>query len=160
MAALEKHTNLWVSASLKWSVFAGVYAFVLGFGLFRIPLRVVSDVIIKLLPVIPNALPAVTFALPLSILGAIFWWAVIERRDAYSYVWSLAFGLLTTLSTLAFWTLVYAAFWGPELVAASAIIVGVVLVVAAPTAILGGPSLMFLRRLIGAKTATDADSGR
>lgn len=149
MVTAESREAVPVSASLTWSLAAGGYAFLWGVGLLRIPLGVVSDAIVEWLPFLPNAFPAVMFALPLSLFGAFSWWAVIERRDAYSYPASLAFGLLAAIATFVFWTAVYVAVWGPKFVLAASVIVALLIVLAAPAALLGGLPMMFIRRRMG-----------
>lgn len=57
----------------------------------------------------------VIFASPAFAFGAVVWWAVIERRDLYTYLFGAAFGLITALLTGLLWTVQFIRFWGFEM---------------------------------------------
>jgi len=88
-------------------------------------------------------------AVPVTVIGAAVWWALAERREAYSYRIGAATGILTALSTALFWVLVYSVIWGPLAVLAGGVLIGFVLAVVVPVAILVGVTGMYIRRRLG-----------
>jgi hypothetical protein len=112
----------------------------------------VTDALGQLLPYTTGP-PAVFLALPVPSVGAIAWWAVVERRGAYSYPRGAAAGAVTALGATLCWLVVYAFVWGPRLVATGGILIAVVLVVTVPTAALVMLPLLYVRRQRSAEPA-------
>ena len=83
------------SSALRWSLYAGGYAF----GCAALTAFLLSDLLGLFAEVI--GLPPVAgmplLATPALVVGAVVWWALVERRDAPTYLRGAAFGLLTAL---------------------------------------------------------------
>lgn len=89
-----------------------------------------------------------------AILGAVLWWGVVERRDSYTYLTGGLVGLSTALLTVFIWSLVVAIVDGPWAILAAGIVVGFVILVAAPAGAVAGVPLMYARLRL-----TDGRSG-
>lgn len=90
----------------------------------------------------------VIVASPAFAIGAVVWWATVERRQSYSYLVGGAFGLVTALLTGLLWTAQFIRFWGVEM-AEIPIIGFLILLVLGLTAIAGvavALPLMYARR--------------
>lgn len=147
---MEPATSDSVSGSrsaVKWSSYVGVYAFVCSTATLLI-LSPISNTLGKLLR-FPAVLSEVLLAIPVTVVGAAVWWALAERREAYSYRIGAATGVLTALSTVLFWVLVYSVIWGSLAVLAGGVLIGFVLAVVVPVAILAGVTGMYIRRQLG-----------
>lgn len=129
---------------MKWSTYAGVYAFLWGTVLLLL-LYPITNTLVKLLG-LPTGYSAFLLAGPAVFIGAGVWWAVVERREAYTYPPGVTFGLATALSTVLFWVLVYTIVWGPVLVLAGWLLVVFVFVVTLPAAFVAGLTSMYARR--------------
>jgi len=142
------------STSTRWSLLAGVYAFLCSVVLLVV-LSPVSDSLVKLLG-LPEGYSAVLLAAPVLVVGAVVWWAVVEWREAYTYPLGAVYGLATALATATVWVLVFAAVWGVSLVLAGGILVVFVVAVTVPAGLVVGVPLMAARRLTGgASTGPD-----
>lgn len=133
-----------VTLATKWAVAAGAYAFLCSTVLLW-RMGAVTDALGQLLP-FSTGPPAVFLALPVPAVGAVAWWAIVERVSAYSYLRGAAAGAVTALGTLLCWLVVYAFVWGPRLVATGGILIALVLVVTVPTAALVMLPLLYVRR--------------
>lgn len=140
-----------VAPATRWALAAGAYAFLWSTVLLW-RMGAVTDALGQLLPYTTGP-PAVFLALPVPSVGAIAWWAVVERRGAYSYPRGAAAGAVTALGATLCWLVVYAFVWGPRLVATGGILIAVVLVVTVPTAALVMLPLLYVRRQRSAEPA-------
>jgi hypothetical protein len=146
-----------VSTSSRWSAYAGVYAFLCGVAL-TVPLGFVAGTLVKVLG-LPTALTAVLVPGSGAVAGAVAWWAVVERPEAYGYLRGGLAGLVTVLLTVLFWAHLIAVVWAPEFLAlpGTVLTIGVVLAVTAPAGFVAGLPLLYLRRrLAGERPGGDA----
>ena len=134
-------------SAIKWSSYVGVYAFICSTATLAI-LYPISNTLGKLLG-FPAVLSEVLLAVPVTVIGAAVWWALAERREAYSYRIGAATGVLTALSTVLFWVLVYSVIWGSLAVLAGGVLIAFVLAVVVPVATLVGVTGMYIRRRLG-----------
>jgi hypothetical protein len=134
------------SPSRKWSLYAGIYAFLCSI----VTLRKLSPISDTLVTVLPRLVGPSEFALaaPVPFLGAIVWWAVVERRETYTYLFGGIVGLLTALATVLLWTLVLAIVWGPKVLGVGGVllVISATLAVSLPVAFVLGLPLMYARR--------------
>jgi hypothetical protein len=131
-----------------WSLATGAYLFccaVLALGSLGPVTRTLAPVL-----GVPAGPVAVVFAAPAPVLGATAWWLLVERRGTYGYLRGVASGVAAAVGTVACWVLVGGVIWGPRLVVTGAVLVGVVLVVAAPAGAIAGVPLVYARRRLGA----------
>jgi hypothetical protein len=131
-----------------WSLVAGAYLFccaVLALGSLGAVTRTLAPVL-----GVPTGPVTVVFAAPAPVLGAVAWWLLVERRGTYGYLRGVAAGVAAAVGTVACWVLVGGVIWGPQLVVAGAILVGFVLVVAAPAGAVAGVPLVYARRRLSA----------
>lgn len=146
-----------VSPSRKWSLCAGLYTFVCGTA----AALVLSDVLVLLADAIglPTEYPMVALASPALVIGAVAWWAVVERRSAYTYLRGGAFGLVTALLTGLLWTVRFVSVWGFEMLATPVIPLLIVLVlgVAVVAGALTGLSLMYARRRLNGRPSGETE---
>jgi hypothetical protein len=133
-----------VRDSLRWSVVAGLAAFLFG-TVTLVVLSPLATVLADLLNV-PAAYSTVMLSGPAAVVGAIVWWASVEQATEYSYVRGVAFGVLTALGTIVVWLGVYSVVWGPKLVATGWILIAFVGVATVPVALLVGVVVMYARR--------------
>jgi uncharacterized membrane protein len=138
-----------VSASAKWSLYAGGYAFLCAAVLVRL-LSPISTTLMSLLH-LPESYAGVVLALPVVGIGAAVWWAVVERRNRYTYPLGAAAGLTTALLTVAFWSLAFAVVWDVALLLAGGVPVALVSLVVAPVASVVGVLMMSIRHRRGEK---------
>jgi uncharacterized membrane protein len=136
-----------VSASTKWSLYAGVYAFLCAAVLVRV-LAPISTTLIELLN-LPANYAGVVLALPVVGLGTAVWWVLVERRNRYTYPLGAAAGLATALLTVAFWSLAFAVVWDVALLLAGGVLVALVSLVVAPVASVVGVLMMSIRHRLG-----------
>ncbi|WP_424004696.1 hypothetical protein ACOZ4I_08260 [Haloarcula salina] len=133
------------SPSVAWSLLAGAYAFVCS-SLVLLPLSVVADTLLTVLG-LQSAYAAVLLPASAGVVGAVGWWALVERRAAQSYLLGALFGLVTAVVTVSLWTLAVLVVWGPRTVLlAGVVVVGFALAVTAPIGAVGGLPLMYARR--------------
>lgn len=144
MATAGSRPAAGVSPSTRWSVYAGGYAFLAAAVLFLL-LGPVAGTLVTLLA-LPTGYAAFLLAAPVAVAGAAVWWAVVERRGAYTYRLAVAFGLLSVLATAVFWVLVFSLAWGPSAVLAGSVLVVFLLAVGLPVAVVVGVPLMYARR--------------
>lgn len=135
-----------IAPRTRWSLYAGLYAFLCG-GLLLLPLGFVAHTLVKVLG-LPTSFTSVLVPGTGAVVGAVVWWVVVERRDAYTYLAGGAVGVLTALFTALLWALVIAVVWGPEflLLAGTLLVIAFVLAVSAPLAFVAGIPLMYARR--------------
>jgi hypothetical protein len=145
--AAALHPDTGVPPSTKWSVYAGLYMFVwataTAFFLADI-LGLLADVI-----GLPAEFAMVILASPALVIGAATWWAVVERRDAYTYRYAGTFGLVTALLTGLLWTARFVTVWGVDMLVVPivSLLVLLVLGVAVNAGVLTGLPMMYARRL-------------
>lgn len=140
------HSSSGVSSSVQWSIYAGVFLFFCGVVtafLLDDLLTVFADVI-----GLPTAYSLAILASPVLLVGAVVWWAVVERRTAYTYRIGAAAGLLTALFTGVLWTARFVQVWGFELLLVDVVplLVGIVFVGGAIAGVLAGLPVMYARR--------------
>lgn len=142
-----------VSPATKWSIGAGLYLFVWATAVAYL----LSDILTLFGEVIglPARAAMVVLAVPSLVIGAVAWWAAVERRGAYAYRLGVLVGLLTAVVTGLVWMVRFVAVWGVELLAveAVAILAAVVLGVAAVAGALVGLPLMYARRRLDGPTS-------
>lgn len=143
---------------MKWSAYAGVYAFLCGVVLLVL-LRPVADTLVRLLA-LPAGYSVFLLAGPVTVIGAGVWWAVVERRGEYTYRLGGIVGMLTALFTVLLWVLLFAIVWGPVSVLAGGVLVFFVLVVSAPVAFIAGLPLMYARHRLGTGPSDGAERAR
>ncbi|SMO72125.1 hypothetical protein [Halorubrum cibi] len=145
-----------LSPSQRWSLLAGVYAF----GCAALTAVLLSDVLGLFAEVIglPPTLSMLLLASPALVAGAGIWWALVERRGAYTYPAGAAFGLLTALSTGAVWTVRFVSVWGVEMLTAGPVplLVGFVLGMTALAGVLVGLPFAYVRRRSGRRSDSAA----
>lgn len=134
-----------VSPSVKWALYAGVYAFLCG-AVLLLPLGAVADTLVEILT-LPRGFTTVLVSGSGAVIGAVVWWTVVERRDAYAYLLGGTVGLLTALFTVLLWAALVAIVYGPSAALAGGVVIVFVLVVIAPVAFVAGLPLMYARRL-------------
>jgi len=140
----------------RWSLYAGAYAFGCGAAtavLLSSVLRVFTEVI-----GFPASFPVSLLAAPALLVGGAVWWALVERRDAYTYPRGVAYGALTALGTGLLWTAWFLVVWSVDLLAAgpTPLLVGLVLGLTTAAGALIGLPITFLRRRSRAGSAADA----
>lgn len=141
------HSSVW------WAAFAGVYAFVCS-SLLLLGLSPVTTTLAKLLR-LPSGVAPFLLAAPVTVIGAVVWWAGVERPDARTYLRGAVAGLLTAVVAVLFWLSVYSFVWTPELVLTAWVVVLFVVAVSAPVAIVAMTAFVYLRRRVpttGAQT--------
>jgi len=142
------------SSALRWSLYAGGYAF----GCAALTAFLLSDLLGLFAEVI--GLPPVAgmplLATPALVVGAVVWWALVERRDAPTYLRGAAFGLLTALLTGTLWTVRFVSVWSVEMLTAGPVplLVGFVLGAVAVAGVLVGLPITYARRR--SRRASDA----
>jgi hypothetical protein len=136
-----------VSASTKWSLYAGVYAFLCAAVLVRV-LAPISTTLIELLN-LPGSYAGVVLALPVVGIGTAVWWALVERRNRFTYSLGAATGLTTALLTVVFWSLAFAVVWDFAVLLAGGVLVALVSLVVAPVASVVGVLMMSIRHRRG-----------
>lgn len=87
----------------------------------------------------------VWLAIPVPVIGAVVWWALVKRQGTTSYVVRSIVGLGTAVLTLLVWILVGVLVWGPEGVLAGWPLIIAVLVPTIPIALVAGLSVMYAR---------------
>lgn len=132
------------SPPVKWSMYAGVYAFLCSIVLLLL-LSPVTNTLVQILG-LSTGFSAFLLAGPVAVLGTVVWWAVVERRKKYAYRFGAAYGLLTVLATVLFWVLVFSVVWGLRLVLTGWFLIVFVLVVSTPVGFITGLTGMFARR--------------
>lgn len=147
------HPDYHVSSAIKWSIGAGIYMFVWATATAFL----LYDVLVLLAEVIglPTGYAMVVLASPALVFGAVAWWAVVERRNAYTYRFAGTFGLVTALLTGLLWTVRFVSVWGFEMVAVDIVTLLVVLVLglAVVAGVLTGLPLMYARRRLASGLA-------
>jgi len=133
-----------VATSTRWSLYAGVYAFLCGVALI-VPLGAVAKTVVRILT-LPPALTVVLVPGSGAVLAAGIWWLLVERRGEYTYLLGGAAWLATALLTVALWTVLVAAVYGPMAVAVGGVVILVTLLVAGPVAVIAGLPMMYARR--------------
>lgn len=132
------------SRATTWSIAAGGYAFLCGTVLLATA-QPISGTLLEALGV-RTRVPMVLMAAPAALLGAVVWWAVVERRGTYSYPRGAIFGALTATVTVFAWVLKFLEVWGFELVATGWFVVAFVLALTGVGGLLSGLPLMYARR--------------
>ncbi|OYR56260.1 hypothetical protein [Halorubrum halodurans] len=149
-----------LSSSQRWSFLAGVYAF----GCATLTARLLSGMLGLFAEVIglPPGVSVAILASPALVAGAGIWWALVERRGAYTYPAGAAFGLLTALATGMAWTVRFVSVWSLEMLTAGPVplLVGLVLGMTALAGTLVGLPIAYARRRSASRTspATTANS--
>lgn len=138
-----------LAPSVKWSMYAGAYAFLCG-ALLLLPLGFVANALVMILP-LPNVATAVVVPGSSALVGAAVWWVVVERREAYTYLFGGLVGLVTVLATVLFWMVVIAVVWGlwSLQIAGTGLVILFVLAVATPVGVVAGMPIMYARRRLG-----------
>lgn len=133
-----------VTPPAKWSMYAGLYMFLCGTAVAFL----LYDVLALLGEVLglPAAFTTVILASPSLAIGALVWWALVERRASYTYLVGGAAGLLTALLTGVVWVARFVSGWGVEMGLAVGVLIGFVLGVAVTGGVLAGLPLMYARR--------------
>lgn len=138
-----------VPPSIRWSMYAGLYTF----GCATATAYLLSDLLGILAEVIglPTTYAMVILASPALVVGTGAWWAVVERRDAYTYRFGGLFGLVTALLTGLLWTVRFVSIWGFEMMVLPmvSVLVAFVLGVAVVAGVLAGLPVMYVRRRLG-----------
>lgn len=116
-----------VSASIRWSVYVGIYTFLAGVGLL-VPLWVIARTVVEILGM-PTGFAVILVPGSSAVIGAVVWGAVVEQRNTYTYLLGITGGLVTGVLTVLCWTLAVATIWGLEAVLAARIVILFVLTV-------------------------------
>jgi len=139
-------TEAGLPSSQRWALFAGVYAF----GCATLTAFALSDMLGLFAEVIglPTAFSMPLLATPALVVGAVLWWALVERPVSLTYPRGAAFGLLTALVTGGLWTARFVYVWGPEMLTAGPVplLVGFVLGMVAVAGVLVGLPITYVRR--------------
>ncbi|QWC19890.1 hypothetical protein [Halorubrum sp. 2020YC2] len=143
---MERSVSSGSALSRRWSILAGVHALGCGAvtaGLLSDVLRVFTEVI-----GLSESFPVPLLAAPALLVGGGLWWAVVERRAAYTYPAAVAYGAFTALGTGLVWTAWFLVVWSVDLLAAgpTPLLVGLVLALTAAAGALIGPPMLFARR--------------
>ncbi|MBV0903264.1 hypothetical protein [Haloarcula salina] len=137
-----------LSTPIAWSLLAGAYAFVCS-SLVLLRLGAVAGTLLTVLG-LPEPYAGVLVPASAGVVGAVGWWALVERRAAQSYLLGALFGLTTAVVTVSLWTLAVAVVWGPRTVLlAGVVVIGFALAVTAPLGAVAGLPLMYARRRFG-----------
>lgn len=131
------------AVSVRWSIYTGLYAFVIGTAL-SVPLRPVTVALFTVLSLSPG-LTRVLVPGSGAGIAAVVWWTVVEWMNWYTYPVAGAVGLLTAVFTVLFWTLLVTIVWGLTAIQAAGAVIGFVLVIVAPIASLAWLPLMYVR---------------
>ncbi|UPV73048.1 hypothetical protein M0R89_10850 [Halorussus limi] len=129
-----------LAPAAKWSMYAGAYAFLCGTVLLLL-LGPVARTVASVLAA-PTDFPALVLAGPIPVVGVVVWWAVVERRDARSYLVGGAVGLLTAAFTVLLWALWALFVWELGLLLWAGVLVLFLLAVSG----IAGVPLMYARR--------------
>lgn len=144
--ATSLHRPLGDDPAVNWSLFAGLYVF----GWATVTALALDQVLTLLASVVglPGRYSAIVFPAPALLVGAVTWWALVERRGGYSYPLGAAFGLLTALLTGLLWTAWFVTVWGVEMLVIRevAIIAAFVIGFGVVVGGISGISLMYARR--------------
>lgn len=136
-------------ATVRWSMYSGVYLFVWGVGLAA----ALSDILRLLADAIglPRGYWMVVIAAPVLVLGPGLWWGLVERRRAYAYRWGGLFGLVIAVMTGLLWTVRFVSVWGLEMIGVTPVLIlaAVVLGIVALAGLLTGIVFMACRRRFG-----------
>lgn len=127
---------------LKRSLYAGSYLFLCAVVLV-VATSQVTGLVAEVL-VVPAG-STVWLAIPVPVIGAVVWWALVKRQGTTSYVVGSIVGLGTAVLTLLVWILVGVLVWGPEGVLAGWPLIIAVLVPTIPIALVAGLSVMYAR---------------
>lgn len=127
---------------LKRSLYAGSYLFLCAVVLV-VATSQVTGLVAEVL-VVPAG-STVWLAIPVPVIGAVVWWALVRRQGTTSYVVGSIVGLGTAVLTLLVWILVGVLVWGPEGVLAGWPLIIAVLVPTIPIALVAGLSVMYAR---------------
>lgn len=145
------HPDASGSPSIHWSLYAGLYMF--GCGI--VTALLLDEILVLLAEVIglPATYSLVTLASPALLFGAVAWWAVVERREGYTYHLGGVFGLVTALLTGALWTARFVSYWGFEMLGTPimALLAVFVLGVAGLAGVLSSLPLMYARRRLNTR---------
>lgn len=133
-----------LAPSAKWSLYAGLFAFLCSTIVLRL-LYPVSNTLVKILTV-PADYSAFVLAAPVTIVAAVVWWTFVERREEYTYRFGAAFGFLTAAFTVLFWVLVSTLVYGLLSFLTGSVLVVFVFAVSLPAALITGLTLMYARR--------------
>jgi hypothetical protein len=136
-----------VSSAVTWSLFVGVYEFFCAAGLLLL-LSPVSETVGQLLS-LPSTYSSFALAVPVSLAGAVVWWAIVERQETYTYVAGGVCGLATALVTMLFWVGQSVRVWGLSLVSTGWFLILFVFAVTAPVAALSVVPVVYARRRLG-----------
>ena len=125
-------------------MYAGAYLFVCA----TLTAFLLSDVLVLLGDALglPAGYAMFVLASPALAVGAVGWWALVERRGSYTYLVGAAVGLLTALLTGLVWIVRFVSSWGVEFLLTVGVLVGVVLGWAVAAGVLAGLPLMYARR--------------
>lgn len=125
-------------------MYAGVYEFFCATVLLLL-LSPISNLLVEILS-LPADFSALVLAGPVAFIGAVVWWAVVERRNGRTYLLGGAVGALTALLTVVFWVLVFVKVWGTSLVLSGWMLVSFVLGISVLVASVTGVPMMYARR--------------
>lgn len=135
-----------VSPATKWSVAVGAYTLLCAVVVL-VGIRSVASLVADVLA-LPSA-SVLWLAAPVPVVGALAWWAAVERPGRYTYGRGVVAGLATALGTVLVWMLWGAVVWGPELVLLGWPLVVAVVVPAVPAGLLAGVPATYARRRLG-----------
>lgn len=138
-----------IAPAVKWASYAGLYGFLCGI-LLLVPLGVVARTLVEVLAM-PPALTVIVIPGSGAIVAAIVWWAVVERRAAYTYPFGGVAGLVTVVGTVLLWMTALVVVYGSWTlrIRETLLIIGLVVAVAAPVGAVAGLPLMYARRQLG-----------
>ena len=141
----------------RWSVYAGLYMCICG----TVMAILLSDVLSILADAVglPSGYWTIVVASPAIAIGAVVWWAVIERHDSHTYRRGIVFGLLTALLTGVLWTGYFITIWGFEMaeVPIIAFFIGLVLAFAALAGVLSAIPLMYARHRLDNRSSDETN---
>ena len=147
-----------VSASIRWSVYAGSATFIAG-AMAVVPLGTIAETLLTVLG-IPTGYAIGLLPGPSAIVGSLVWWAVVERPAAYSYRTGGAAGVLTVLLTVGVWTLLVALVYGPGVIVIGETLLVVAVALGVTTPVGAGVSLavMYARRRSRVSSSSESAS--
>lgn len=132
-----------LSPPTTWSLAAGAYAVCCSVALL-LTTGTLAELVADFLFV--PGIPVVSLTAPVAVAVPVLWWSLVERTETPSYVRGAAVGAISAVLTIGFWGVVTVVFWSVEMVAATSILFGFLLSVAAPVGAVGGLPLIFVRR--------------
>lgn len=136
-----------MASSTRWTLYAGVYVFLVS-GILLLPLGPIVDMVLQVLG-LSFRLSSLIVPASAGMIGAVSWWGIVERREDPWYLSGGIFGLATALLTILFWILLPAIVYGPGIVRTAGVVILFTGGLTVPVGIIAGLPLTYGRRQFG-----------